>query len=163
ELPVLVGLKPAVGPGGLRLAVVDEHDAVAHERPVLDRHAFADEGVALDLAAAADPGAALDLNERPDAGLVPDLAAVEIPERLHLTMATEDSTVDHPNRSLVRGLVQHQGHTGHSSAPCAAFATGRAGRFRAVRAASVNVSANRKFRSSLFHTPWMGSVGGGFG
>jgi hypothetical protein len=69
-----------VGGSGPRIAVVDEHHAVADEDVVLDRDAFADESVARDLAALADSCILLDFDERADLGFIADLATVQIDE-----------------------------------------------------------------------------------
>src|SRR5262245_5234494 len=75
--PVGLGLRLAIGRGP-RVEVVDEHDAVADEYLVLDRHALADERVARDLAPGADRGVLLNLHERPDPRVVADPAAVQV-------------------------------------------------------------------------------------
>src|SRR5271155_4171055 len=51
DLPVTLGLQIAVGSGGSRITVVDEHHAVADEYVVFDGDAFADKCVARNLAA----------------------------------------------------------------------------------------------------------------
>src|SRR5207237_6368675 len=64
----------------LREQVVDEHDAVAHEDAVANRHARADERVARNLAVPADDRARLDLDERADLRVVADRAAIQVHE-----------------------------------------------------------------------------------
>ena len=78
--PVAVALQGPVRVSGLRHQAVGEHDAVADEDLVLERHSLADEGMGGDLAAGADGGALLDLDEGTDAAARPDLAPVEVHE-----------------------------------------------------------------------------------
>ena len=80
DLPVGFGLQLPVGGRGPRIAVVDEHHAVADEDVVLNRDAFADERMARDLAALADAGVLLDLDEGADLRFVADLATVQVDE-----------------------------------------------------------------------------------
>ena len=54
NLPVRFGLEASVRVGGAGIGVVDEHDSMADEHIVFNRHALADERVAGDLAALAD-------------------------------------------------------------------------------------------------------------
>src|SRR5262249_1775955 len=91
--PVAALLDPAVGGGGAREAVVDEHDAVADEDLVLDADAGAEEGVALHLDAASEDDVALDLDERADEGLLADRAAVEVTETGEADVLAQDDVL----------------------------------------------------------------------
>jgi hypothetical protein len=73
-------LQRSVGRGGPRIAVVNEHHAMADENVILDRDALANKGVARDFAPLADRCVFLDLNEGADLGLIANLASVEVDE-----------------------------------------------------------------------------------
>src|SRR6185295_11678530 len=66
DFPVARRLQFAGRRGGAWIGVVDEHDAMADEDVILDRHALTDERMARDLAAAAYAGVLLDLDEGAD-------------------------------------------------------------------------------------------------
>jgi len=78
DFPVCLGLQFAAGSDRTGVAVVDEHDPVAHEHVITELDAFADEGVALDFAVFTDAGVLLHLNEWTDPGAVADGAAVQV-------------------------------------------------------------------------------------
>jgi len=80
DLPVGFGLQIPVGGSGPRIAVVDEHNAVADEDVILDRDAFADESVARDLAAFTDSCILLDLDKRANLRFIADLTTVQVDE-----------------------------------------------------------------------------------
>src|SRR5690606_31901991 len=77
-VPVRVRLRKSVAACGAWVNVVGEHDAVADEDTVTNRHAFADEGVAGNLAVAADSGILLDFDEGANAGAGADAATVKV-------------------------------------------------------------------------------------
>ena len=110
HLPVGLGLEPAVGRRA-RVEIVDEHDPVADEDLVLDRHALADERVALDLASGADHGVLLDLDEGADPGVVADLASIEVNERVQGDVfAQPDVRRDPDEVGRIRSLVSRRTH-----------------------------------------------------
>jgi hypothetical protein len=78
--PVRIGLQTAIRINGARVRVIGEHDPMADENTVFQRHAFADEGMAGDLAVFSDKDVFLDFDERADARSRADRAAIEIHE-----------------------------------------------------------------------------------
>src|SRR5439155_6293110 len=112
DVPVLVRLDPTALCRGPGVQVVDKADVVTYEHFILDRHALADEAVALDLAACPDLRALLNLNERADRCFVPDLAAVQIDERVDAHVAPQlDVRGDAAKQrvTLLGGPFRHQG------------------------------------------------------
>src|SRR5580704_297159 len=80
DLPVGLGLQISVRCGRTRVAVVDEHHAMADKDVVFNGHAFTDEGVARYLAALADARVLLDFDERSNLGFVANFASIKIDE-----------------------------------------------------------------------------------
>src|SRR5688572_13178487 len=79
-LPILRTLHAAIVVCRARKAIVGEHDAMANERLVPNRHAGTNKRVTLNLGPAADADVGLDLHERSDERVVTNFAAVEIYE-----------------------------------------------------------------------------------
>jgi len=80
QAPLAVCHRCATGPGGARMAIVDEDDAVTYEDFVLDLDACTYEAVARDLAAFADSRTPLNFDKCSHACVVAYLASVEVDE-----------------------------------------------------------------------------------
>jgi len=78
QAPLAVSLREATGPGGARMTIVDEDDAVTDEDIVFDRDACTYEAMARDLAPLTDSGAPLNFDKRSHSCVVTDLASIEI-------------------------------------------------------------------------------------
>src|ERR1700674_2968077 len=110
--PVGLALRTSVVPGRRRVPVVQEVDVVAHEYSVLDRDPFANERGALNLAAGPDLHALLNLHARAGRRLVPDLAPVQIDERMHPDVFPQLHVGRDPPRERVPFLGGERGHQG---------------------------------------------------
>jgi hypothetical protein len=76
--PVIRSLQRSIRVYRPRVRVVDEHDAVANEDSVLNRHARAEEAVTRDLAIGTDLHVSLNLHEWPNATAASDAAAIKV-------------------------------------------------------------------------------------
>jgi len=102
--PILFGLQLSVARHSTRIAVVDECDAVAHEDPVFDVHAFTYKGMTRDFAVLADFCVFLYLNECADFRVVPNLAAIEIDELRKLDVCSQSHVGRDTELLATRGM-----------------------------------------------------------